>query len=76
MVERATLRLDSGREVRVEVDAADLGASEIVVRRSPDDRPARAGGLLAAIDAHLASSATHPAGTTDRLLQADRDRRY
>lgn len=32
--------------------------------------------LIAVIDAHLATATRHPAGTTDRLLAADRDRPY
>jgi len=32
--------------------------------------------LLAKIDAHLARATRHPAGTTDRLLAADRERPF
>jgi hypothetical protein len=39
MRERATLRLDSGDEVRVEVDRADLDHEEIVVRRASGSWP-------------------------------------
>jgi hypothetical protein len=76
MRERATLRLDSGDEVRVEVDRADLDREEIVVRRAePGASPPRVG-LLAAVDQHLAQAAPHPAGSTDRLLSTDRLRPY
>jgi hypothetical protein len=75
MVERATLRLDSGDEVRVEVDRDALSGPEIVVRRT--DGPAIAPrGLLHVIDEHLAGAEPHPKGTTDRLLAADRERPY
>jgi hypothetical protein len=73
--ERATLRLDDGQELRVEVDRDDLDRDEIVVRRADND--ARHGqASLEVIDQHLASATRHPAGTTDRLLDADRDRPY
>lgn len=75
MRERATLRLDSGDELRVEVERDDLGHEEIVVRRAGTNGVAAAG-LLTAIDQHLASASPHPAGTTDRLLEADRQRPY
>lgn len=76
MREPATLKLDRGDELRVEVDSEDLSGDEIVVRRTKDDGgPARAD-WLAVIDRHLATAKRHPAGTTDRLLQADRERPY
>lgn len=75
MREPATLKLDAGEEVRVEVDRADLERSDFVVRRSgaavapkPD--------LIEVMKAHIATAEPHPAGTTDRLLAADRDRPY
>lgn len=73
MRQRATLRLQSGDEIRVELDADDLDHDEIVVRRTVASA-AKPGGLLAVIDAHLASAERHAAGTTDRLLDADRQR--
>jgi hypothetical protein len=77
MRERATLRLDSGREVRVEVVREDADRDEIVVRRTADDQPAgSARDLVAVVDAHLARATRHAAGTTDRLLAADRARPY
>jgi hypothetical protein len=45
------------------------------VRRVEDDEPHTVS-LLAVIDEHLAGAAPHPAGTTDRLLEADRLRPY
>jgi len=75
MAQRATLRMDTGRELRVEVVQEDVEGDEIVVRRTSTGDPSR-GNLLAVVDAHLAAAASHPAGTTDRLLGADRDRPY
>jgi hypothetical protein len=76
MREPATLKLDRGDEVRVEVDSKDLDGDEIVVRRTKDDGNAAREDWLAVIDRHLASAKRHPAGTTDRLLEADRQRPY
>lgn len=75
MREGATLKLDSGEEVRVDVDRDDLEQDEIVVRRTSEPAPSR-DKLLAWIDQHLASAEPHPAGTTDRYLEADRERLY
>jgi hypothetical protein len=76
MGERATLRLADGREVRVEVIREDADGDEIVVRRLGVEAEPSAEDLVAAVDAHLARASAHAAGTTDRLLAADRDRRY
>jgi hypothetical protein len=77
MREKATLKLDNGAELRVELDSEDLDREEIVVRRASDNGGATAGaGLIAVIDEHLATAKRHPAGTTDRLLRADRERPY
>jgi len=77
MRERATLKLDTGDEVRVELDRDDLKHDEIVVRRTQGSELSSAGGgLLAVVDEHLAGAASHPSGTTDRLLEADRQRSY
>lgn len=76
MREPATLKLDRGDELRVEVDPEDLDGEEIVVRRATDDGAAAPADLLAIIDRHLATAKRHPAGTTDRLLEADRQRPY
>lgn len=77
MLERATLRLDTGDEVPVEVVREDVASEEIVVRRTGAARKAtRTRNLIAAIDAHLASAVPHPAGSTDRALAADQQRPY
>jgi hypothetical protein len=77
MLERATLRLDSGDEVPVEVVREDSDRDEIVVRRTDSARRETSpGNLVDAVDAHLASATPHPAGATDRLLAADRQRPY
>ena len=76
MREKATPKLDAGEELRVEVDREDLDHDEIVVRRAPDDGARTAGDLVAVIDEQLATATRHPAGATDRLLQADRERPY
>lgn len=77
MLERATLRLDTGDEVPVEVVREDATSDEIVVRRTGAARKAtRSRNLVAAVDAHLANAAPHPAGSTDRALAADRQRPY
>jgi hypothetical protein len=76
MRERATLKLDSRDEVRVPVDRDDLAHDEIVVRRADNGSSAAPSVLLGIVDEHLASAARHPAGTTDRLLSADRLRPY
>lgn len=76
MREKATLKLDNGAELRVELDSDDLDHEEIVVRRAADNGTPAAGDLIAAMDEHLKTAERHPAGTTDRLLQADRERPY
>jgi hypothetical protein len=76
MREPATLKLDRGDELRVEVDPEDLDGEEIVVRRAVDGGTAAPPDWLAVIDRHLATAKRHPAGTTDRLLEADRLRPY
>jgi hypothetical protein len=76
MRERATLKLDSGDELRVVIDRDDLAHDGIVVRRADNGSSAAPSGLLGIVDEHLASAARNPAGTTDRLLSADRLRPY
>lgn len=76
MRELATLRMDTGREVRVEIVREDVARDEIVVRRTTGRGTGPTRDLIAVIDAHLPTAARHPAGTTDRLLAADRDRPY
>ncbi len=72
----ATLQLDEGLTLRVEVDRADLERAEITVRRTDPEPESGGGDLAAMLRAHLATAKPHPAGTTDRLLQEDRDRPY
>ncbi len=74
MRERATLKLDAGDELRVEVQRDELARDEIVVRRATEYGSAADHGRLAVIDEHLATAEPHHAGTTDRLLAADRKR--
>lgn len=76
MREQATLKLDAGDEVRVEVDRDDLDGDVIVVRRPGDGPAAARANFLEIIDEYLATAKPHAAGTTDRLLAADRDRPY
>lgn len=76
MREPATLKLDRGDEFRVEVESDDLEHEEIVVRRTADETQPKLADRLAVIDRHLATAKRHPAGTTDRLLAADRNRPY
>jgi hypothetical protein len=76
MREKATLKLDNGAELRVELDSDDLEHEEIVVRRATDNGALADNDLVAVLREHLATAKRHPAGTTDRLLQADRERPY
>jgi hypothetical protein len=75
MAEHGTLRLDSGREVRVEVVDTSLDGAEMVVRETADEHR-RPSNLLEIVDAHLTTADRRPAGTTDQLLAADRNRPY
>jgi hypothetical protein len=76
MREKATLKLDNGAELRVELDSEDLDHEEIVVRRASENGAQADDDLIAVIDEHLKTAKRHPAGTIDRLLQADRERPY
>lgn len=76
MREKATLRLDNGKELRVELEREDLARDQIVVRLAAEDTAKVSSGLIAVIDEHLEMARRHPAGTTDRLLHADRERPY
>ncbi len=76
MAHGATLKLDSGEEIRVEVDVEDLGEDEIVVRRSHPKHAPSQNRLLATMRRIQEAGTPSPAGTTDRLLQADRERPY
>ncbi len=75
MREPATLKLDAGEEVRVEVDREDLDHDAIVVHRAEVTSRDRSQ-LLKVIDEHLAHSTPSAAGATDRLRQADHERPY
>ncbi|WP_249019632.1 hypothetical protein [Conexibacter sp. S30A1] len=73
MREGAALRLDSGEELRFDIDRDGLARDEPVLRRPA----ANAGPLkdrLAVLDSIIATALPRPAGTTDRLLAADRER--
>ena len=73
VLERAILRLDTGDEVPVEIVREHADRDEIVIRRTRAARKATpTRNLVAAVDAHLASATPHPAGSTDRALEADR----
>lgn len=74
MREGATLKLDSGAEIRVAVDPDELADDEIVVRRYEIEHTPSQSRLLATIDRILATGKPHSAGTTDRWLAADRNR--
>ncbi len=73
MREGATLKLDSGEEVRVDVDPDDLDRDEIILRRL-NNGPRPLEDRLAVVDQIIATASPHPAGTTDRWLAADRER--
>ncbi len=73
MRESAILKLDSGEELRVDLDRDDLDRDEIVVRRSAAEG-ASLTDRLAVLDRIIADAVPHPAGTTDRLLAEDRER--
>jgi hypothetical protein len=62
------------RTWREELDRDALDGPEIVVRTDGTATPRR--GLLAVVDQHLARAKPHAAGTTDRLLAADRSCPY
>jgi hypothetical protein len=74
MREGATLKLDNGEEIRVDVDTDDLDEVEIVVRRTESEHEPSKERLVAWIEQHLATAKRYPAGTTDRWLAGDRDR--
>lgn len=71
----ATLMLDSGEILRVDVEPEDLARDEFLVRvvgASPKTHAER----LAIIDAIIASAEPRPAGATDAAVEADRIRPY
>jgi hypothetical protein len=74
MREKATLKLDDGAELGVELDSQDLDREEIMRRASDNGVATADSGLIAVIDELLATATRHPAGTTNRMLEADRER--
>lgn len=68
--EGATLKLDSGGEVRVEVDPGDLQLAQIVVTRMAADLMPL-DGRVAIVDEIVAVATPHPTGTTDPLIAPD-----
>lgn len=75
MREPATLVLSNGEKIEGEVDREALAADDIVLHRAPAEVKS-ASKLGAAMREHLKTAERHPAGTTDRLLEADRNRPY
>jgi len=78
--ERITARVTSEQRARIAIGAA-LACQSIsaFLRTAALERAERViaqRDLPAKIDAHLATATRHPAGTTDRLLAADRERPY
>jgi hypothetical protein len=72
MREGATLKLDRGEELRVNVGRDDLEQDEIVVRRSAEGTQPLAD-RLAVLDDIIATGRAHPARTTDAWLAHDRE---
>ncbi|WP_354700029.1 hypothetical protein [Paraconexibacter sp. AEG42_29] len=73
---RATLHLDDGEVVRVELEREDLARDAILVHRAAEPDRATTDDLVAVLRRHLETAKAHPAGTTDRLLAEDRERPY
>jgi hypothetical protein len=65
-----------GIQCLLQVDSDDLDGEEFVVRRAVGEGPPKLADRLALVDRHLATAKRHPAGTTDRLLEANRQRPY
>jgi uncharacterized protein (DUF1778 family) len=78
--ERITARVTPEQRARIATGAALAGQSiSAVLRTAALERAERVraqSDLPARIDAHLATATRHPAGTTDRLRAADRERPY
>lgn len=78
--ERITARVTPEQRARIALGAALAGQSiSAFVRTAALEHAERViaqSNLTAKIDAHLATATRHPAGTTDRLLAADRERPY
>lgn len=67
--------LSNGEKIEGEVDREALAADDIVLHRAPAEVKPESR-LAAAMRDHLKTAKRHPAGTTDRLLEADRNRPY
>lgn len=78
--ERITARVTPEQHARIVAAAALTGESiSAFVRNAALEHAERIiarHDLLAKMDAHLATATRHPAGTTDRLLAADREQPY
>lgn len=78
--ERITARVTPEQRARIVASAALAGQSiSTFVRTAALEHAERViaqRDLPAKIDAHLATATRHPAGTTDRLIAADRERPY
>lgn len=70
MREGATLKLDSGEELRVHLEREELDRDEIVVRRAPESARPLAD-RLAVLDEIIETAAPHPAGATDAWIARD-----
>ena len=66
--------LASGGRIECEVDPESLADDDIVLHLLP--RPRSAACAATAMREYLKTAVRHPAGTTDRLLEADRERLY
>ncbi len=78
--ERITARVTPEQRARIAFGAALAGQSISAFLRTAAlehaERVIAHSHFLAKIDAHLAAATRHPAGTTDRLRAADRERSY
>lgn len=78
--ERITARVTPEQRARIATGAALAGQSvSAFLRRAALEHAERIiaqNDLIAKIDAHLATATRRPAGTTDRLRAADRERPY
>jgi uncharacterized protein (DUF1778 family) len=75
---KITVRMTSAQHERIAHAAALVGEPMstfiVAAARSRAERILDRRDLIAAIDTHLATATRHSAGTTDRLLAADRNR--
>lgn len=78
--ERITVRVTPEQRERIATGAALAGQSISAFLRTAAlehaERVIAQSDLLAKFDAHLATATRHPAGTTDQLRAADRERPY